>query len=94
MPQINHLTDRAGQSAMEAATPSSPGYNGDAHFCRRTHQALWTVGDIRLPAGALNLRGKHATLNSTFWQDANIFGDLYRIIFSSKYMFLPLLMNN
>jgi hypothetical protein len=50
--------------------------------------ALWTVGDIRLPGRALNFRGKHATLKSTFWQDAHICGDLHRIQLSSKNMFL------
>jgi hypothetical protein len=35
--------------------------------------ALWTVGDIRLPGRALNFRGKHATLKSTFWQDAHMY---------------------
>jgi hypothetical protein len=55
--------------------------------------ALWTVGDIRLPAGALNWSGKHATFNSTFWQDAHICGDLHRVQLSSKNMFLPLFIN-
>jgi hypothetical protein len=41
--------------------------------------ALWTVGDIRLPGRALNFRGKHATLNSTFWQDAHICGEFRSI---------------
>jgi hypothetical protein len=56
--------------------------------------ALWTVGDIRLPGGALNFRGKHATLKSTFWQDAHICGDLHRIQLSSKNMFLTFFKNN
>jgi hypothetical protein len=51
-------------------------------------EALWTVGDIRLWGGAQNLCAEHATLKSTFWQDANICVDLHRIKFSSKYPLL------
>jgi hypothetical protein len=38
MAQINRLTGRASQSALEAATPSNPGYDGGAHFHRRARQ--------------------------------------------------------
>jgi hypothetical protein len=38
MAQINRLTARACQSALEAATPSSPGDDGSAHFHHRTRQ--------------------------------------------------------
>jgi hypothetical protein len=36
--RINHLTGRASQSALEAATPSSPGNDGGAHFHRCARQ--------------------------------------------------------
>ncbi len=38
MAQINRLTGRARQSALEAANPSSPGYDGSAHFHHRARQ--------------------------------------------------------
>jgi hypothetical protein len=44
--------------------------------------------------GAQNLCAEHATLKSTFWQDAHICGDLHRVQLSSKNMFLPLFINN
>jgi hypothetical protein len=48
MAQINRLTGRAGQSALEAATPSSPGYDGGAHFCCRQHQGCQKLARIKL----------------------------------------------
>jgi hypothetical protein len=35
MAQINRLTGRASQSALEAATPSSPGFDGGVFFHHR-----------------------------------------------------------
>ncbi len=36
--QISCLTGRAGQSALETATPSNLGYNRGTHFCRTKSQ--------------------------------------------------------
>jgi hypothetical protein len=46
--QINRLTGRASQSALEAATPSSPGYDGGAHFHRRARQGCQKSARIKM----------------------------------------------
>jgi hypothetical protein len=46
--QINHFTGRASQSAVEAATPSSPGYDGGAHFHRRARQGCKKSARLKL----------------------------------------------
>jgi hypothetical protein len=38
MAQISCLSGRAGQRTLKTATPSSPGYDGGAHFRRRARQ--------------------------------------------------------
>jgi hypothetical protein len=46
--QINRLTGRAGQSALEAATPSSPGYDEGAYFRRCARQGCQKSARIKL----------------------------------------------
>ncbi len=46
--QINRLTSRASQSALEAVTPSHPGYDGGAHFHRRARQGCQKSARIKL----------------------------------------------
>ncbi len=46
--QINRLTSRASQCALEAATPSSPGYDGGAHFHRCARQGCQKSARIKL----------------------------------------------
>jgi hypothetical protein len=48
MAQINRLTGRASQSTFEAATLSSPGYDGGAHFQRRARQGCQKLARIKL----------------------------------------------
>jgi hypothetical protein len=48
MAQINRLTGRASKSALEAATPSSPGYDGGAHFQRRARQGCQKSARIEM----------------------------------------------
>jgi hypothetical protein len=48
MAQISRLTGRAGQSTLDPATPSSPGYNGGAHFCRYARQGCKKSAGIKL----------------------------------------------
>jgi hypothetical protein len=48
MVQINRLTGRASQSAFEAVTPSSPGYDGGVHFHRRACQGCQKSERIKL----------------------------------------------
>jgi hypothetical protein len=42
------LTGRAGQSALEIATPSSPGYDGGAHFRRYACQSCKKSAGIKV----------------------------------------------
>jgi hypothetical protein len=46
--QINRLTGRPSQSALEAATPSSPGYNGGVRFRRYSRQGCKKSAGIKL----------------------------------------------
>jgi hypothetical protein len=46
--QINRLTGRAGQSALEAAAPSSPGYDEGAHFRCHARQGCQKSARIKL----------------------------------------------
>jgi hypothetical protein len=48
MAQINRLTGRASQSALEATTPSSPGYDGGAHFHLYAHQGCKKSAGMKL----------------------------------------------
>jgi hypothetical protein len=48
MAQINRLTGRASQSALEAATPSNPGYDRGALFHRRARQGCQKSARIKL----------------------------------------------
>jgi hypothetical protein len=48
MAQINRLTGRASQSALEAATPSGPGYDGGTHFHRRARQGCQKSARIKM----------------------------------------------
>ncbi len=48
MVQIGRWTSRAGQSALKTATPSSPGYDGGAHFLRRAHQGSKKLARIKI----------------------------------------------
>jgi hypothetical protein len=61
---------------------------GDESRQGRRGGALWTQRVTRLLAVALSVSGKHATLNSTFWQDPYIFEYLRRIKYSFKNMSL------
>ncbi len=58
--QINYLTGRASQSALEAATPSNPGYDGGALFQRRTRQGCQKSARIKLLVD--NMLGETAML--------------------------------
>jgi hypothetical protein len=46
--QINRLTDRTSQSALEAATPSSPGFDRGAFFHRRARQGCEKSARIKM----------------------------------------------
>ncbi len=48
MAQMNRLTGRASQNTLEAATLSSPGYDGGAHFHRRACQGCQKSARIKL----------------------------------------------
>jgi hypothetical protein len=48
MAQSNRLTGRASQSSLEATTPSSPGYDGGAHFRLYGHQGCKKSAGIEL----------------------------------------------
>ncbi len=48
MAQINRLIGRASQSALKAATPSSPGYDGGTHFHRRARQGCQKSARIKM----------------------------------------------
>ncbi len=58
MAQMNRLTGRSSQSALEVATPSSPGYDGGAHFHRRARQGCQKSARIKLMVG--NMLGEKA----------------------------------
>jgi hypothetical protein len=45
---MNRLTGRASQSALKAATPSSLGYDGGAHFHHRVGQSCQKSARIKL----------------------------------------------
>jgi hypothetical protein len=45
---MNCLTGRSSQSALEVATPSSPGYDGSVHFHRRVRQGCQKSARIKL----------------------------------------------
>ncbi len=46
--RINRFTGRASQSTLEAATPSSPGYDGGALFHRRARQGCQKLARIKM----------------------------------------------
>jgi hypothetical protein len=46
--QFNRLAGRASQSALESATPSSPGYDGGARFHRRAHKGCQKSARIKM----------------------------------------------
>ncbi len=46
--QVSRLTSRAGQSALETATPSSLGYDRGAHFCRHMYEGCKKSVRIKL----------------------------------------------
>jgi hypothetical protein len=46
--QINRFTGRASQSAVEAVTPSSLGYDGGVHFYRRARQGCQKSARLKL----------------------------------------------
>jgi hypothetical protein len=48
MAQINRLTSRGSQSALEATTPSNPGYDGGAHFHRCARQGCQKSARIKM----------------------------------------------
>jgi hypothetical protein len=45
---MNRLTDRTSESALEAATPSHPGYDGGAHFHCRARQGCQKSARIKM----------------------------------------------
>jgi hypothetical protein len=57
---MNRLTGRSSQSALEAATPSSPGYDGGAHFHHRARQGCQKSARIKLLVD--NMLGEKAML--------------------------------
>jgi hypothetical protein len=71
---------------LEGRTQGNNGEQEGAVYRQPGTEAQWTHRVTRLSEVALTESGKHATFNSTFWQDANIFGDLHSIKLSYKYI--------